>query len=671
MNISSTAHSSCRRSGGDGSTASSRPRRSWLAPQALLRLVGALILTVIAGLAAPTAAHAISAGCAAVNAGAFNAANSNGVLLTQPFATGDKVRIDYTGSTDWIYLMFSSGGLEQEFNAGSSSLTATAPGAATNIRWYTRYGTASVTATCTPAPAATFTNLSSTPNPSRPGESATFTVTVSSGSAGTPTGTVTVTGNGAPLATVTLSGGTGSFSTAALAIGSHTIAATYGGDSSFAGSTTSRSHRVMSPTTTTTLASSRNPSEAGQAVTFTATVASVGGTPTGTVTFLNGGVVLGSAALSGGVATFTTSTLAKGTHTITAAYAGDSNYVASTSASLAQAVQTPAASMQLRNLQTTVTRIVAQTSGQAITGAIDAAINEAFNEDGATISPSEMSFRFNSGAAEGDRNSRGPRGSRDWLVWMDVRNMSQRPVDNNNLRTDVRGSQVNAIAGITRRVTPSFIVGVMGGFEGFDFTSQSVSGRLKGHGMTVGAYLGWQVMQGIRFDAALAHSWLDYEGVAGNAMGTFAGRRLLASVGISGNYKLQNFLFEPSARLYGLWENQNAYVDSLGTAQDKNSFATARASGGMRVSYTYAYKPGVTLIPTVGLFGDYYFSSTHAVVAGSTGEAAIADGWSARISAGLGLALSGGARLSVDTELGGIGSATYRWTMRGKVAVPF
>uniref|UniRef100_UPI0013D3EAD5 autotransporter domain-containing protein n=2 Tax=Enterobacteriaceae TaxID=543 RepID=UPI0013D3EAD5 len=76
---------------------------------------------------------------------------------------------------------------------------------------------------------------------------------------------------------------------------------------------------------------------------------------------------------------------------------------------------------------------------------------------------------------------------------------------------DVRGSQINALAGVTRRVMPGLVVGVMGGFESFDFTSQSLSGRLKGQGLTAGAYLGWQVMQGIRFDAALAHSWLDYE----------------------------------------------------------------------------------------------------------------------------------------------------------------
>ena len=70
----------------------------------------------------------------------------------------------------------------------------------------------------------------------------------------------------------------------------------------------------------TTLTSSLNPSQWGQSVTFTATVTP--STATGSVTFLDGSTVLGTAALSGGVATLPTSTLAVGTHSITANYGG-------------------------------------------------------------------------------------------------------------------------------------------------------------------------------------------------------------------------------------------------------------------------------------------------------------------------------------------------------------
>ena len=91
--------------------------------------------------------------------------------------------------------------------------------------------------------------------------------------------------------------------------------------------------------TTTALASSANPSASGQAVTFTATVPASGtGTPTGTVTFKAGATALGPVTTLDalGQATFTTSALTVGSHSITAVYGGDANFATSTSAALNQ-----------------------------------------------------------------------------------------------------------------------------------------------------------------------------------------------------------------------------------------------------------------------------------------------------------------------------------------------
>jgi hypothetical protein len=63
------------------------------------------------------------------------------------------------------------------------------------------------------------------------------------------------------------------------------------------------------------------------------------GTPTGTVTFMDGSNVLGMGTLSDGVATFSTTTLSIGTHSITAVYGGDDNITTSTSAVLKQKVK--------------------------------------------------------------------------------------------------------------------------------------------------------------------------------------------------------------------------------------------------------------------------------------------------------------------------------------------
>ena len=86
--------------------------------------------------------------------------------------------------------------------------------------------------------------------------------------------------------------------------------------------------------TTTTLQASSDSITAGQSVTFTATVAGASGRPTGTVTFIDGTTSLGTGALSGGVATYTTTSLAVGSHSVTAKYGGDTNFTGSTSSAV-------------------------------------------------------------------------------------------------------------------------------------------------------------------------------------------------------------------------------------------------------------------------------------------------------------------------------------------------
>jgi large repetitive protein len=136
-----------------------------------------------------------------------------------------------------------------------------------------------------------------------------------------------------------LSGGSASYTTSTLPAGTNYIKAVYGGDLNFGGSTSNTVSQVVNKaTTTTTLASSQNPSNFGQSVTFTASVApQFSGTVKGSVTFYDGTTILKTASLSGGVAKFTTSTLVSGAHSITATYNGSTSFTGS-SASLTQTV---------------------------------------------------------------------------------------------------------------------------------------------------------------------------------------------------------------------------------------------------------------------------------------------------------------------------------------------
>lgn len=199
------------------------------------------------------------------------------------------------------------------------------------------------------APTSSTTTVISSVNPSSPGQLVTFTATVTlTGTTAmiAPKGTVTFFIDNSSLGAFTLVNGSASFSFSALAVGPHTISATYNVATGFQAITSTSavlSHVVnatsSATTTTVAVASNLNPSKSGQEVTFTATVTAMNGSPVGTVNFLDGSVVIGSGTLnSNGVATFNTSTLATGTHSITAVYVGNSTFSTSTSAPVSQLV---------------------------------------------------------------------------------------------------------------------------------------------------------------------------------------------------------------------------------------------------------------------------------------------------------------------------------------------
>jgi hypothetical protein len=193
---------------------------------------------------------------------------------------------------------------------------------------------------------ATSTALVSSVQSSGYGQKVTFTATVTPQGTGAPTGAVTFTDGASNLGTVPLNNRSAALSASAFAAGTHSIKASDSGDSNFIASASSTLSLIVNPaTTTTTVASSANPSYLSQTVTFTATVGSqYGAASTGSVTFKQGTTNLATVALVNGQAAYSTAYAATGARYITAVYSGDSNNQAGTSPALKQVVNTlPAA----------------------------------------------------------------------------------------------------------------------------------------------------------------------------------------------------------------------------------------------------------------------------------------------------------------------------------------
>jgi len=222
--------------------------------------------------------------------------------------------------------------------AASCTTSALASGAHTINASYSgdsNYPSASASLTQTVNKLASTVTVGSTPNPSTAGQSVTISASVAGGS-GTPTGTVTfLDGTSTLCSAVTLASGSATCATNTLAVGSHTITASYSGSATYAAGSATLTQAVNKINPTVTGSASPNPADAGVAVMLTAILSGGAGAPTGTVDFLDGSTAIADCSarpVSGDRATCTVSNLAAGSHSLTARYSGNATYNGMTSA---------------------------------------------------------------------------------------------------------------------------------------------------------------------------------------------------------------------------------------------------------------------------------------------------------------------------------------------------
>ncbi len=221
--------------------------------------------------------------------------------------------------------------------------------------------------------------LTTSGSPAATGSLVTFSVTVTSAGI-TPTGTVTFMDGNNALGTITLSSsGAGTYPTHTLIVGTHTITASYSGDSNNAPGVSTPLTQIIRDATTLLLSSSNNPVTVRGSVTFTVTISGDTIPPTGSVLLYDTNALVGTASPNAGAATFTFTNFTVGLHRMQATYSGDSHSLSSNSNTIFQVVNQSQTSTALTssnndatfsnsvNLIATVTSVSAGTATGSVT----------------------------------------------------------------------------------------------------------------------------------------------------------------------------------------------------------------------------------------------------------------------------------------------------------------
>ncbi|MHB1953016.1 MAG: NHL domain-containing protein [Sulfobacillus sp.] len=245
------------------------------------------------------------------------------------------------------------------------------------------------TATSTTPNATTTALMASTTNTPY-GVSVTFTATVTTGGSPATTGTVTFTSGTTSLGTGTVnSSGVAVLNTTQLPVGTDSVTATYGANGNYAASSATTTVTITGQSTATVVTAAPASVAYGSSVTLTALVTG-GGNPviTGSVTFYSGSTSLGTETLNAsGKATLMTSSLPVGTDSITASYAAQGNYAASTSTATSVIVTGATLTLTANN----ATRVYGA-ANPVFTGTVTGAVNgdsftEMFSTTATTTSP--------------------------------------------------------------------------------------------------------------------------------------------------------------------------------------------------------------------------------------------------------------------------------------------
>lgn len=191
-----------------------------------------------------------------------------------------------------------------------------------------------------------------------------------------------------------------------------------------------------------------------------------------------------------------------------------------------------------------------------------------------------------------------------------------------------------AFAGGVDHWFANVLLGVAVSYEHVDIHTRFNGGDVRGHGVTLSPYLGWQLGDGFSVDAQVSHASLDYDESHIGARGHTSGDRWDGSVNLNKAFTDGDWNFLTSVGYFGVNEEQDRYVESNGNIVDRSTIYDNQIRVKGRAGYAFATDWG-SLVPYASARMEFDVSKSKGLVINTVGTTVDTGDFATTFAAGL------------------------------------
>ena len=256
-------------------------------------------------------------------------------------------------------------------------------------------------------------------------------------------------------------------------------------------------------------------------------------------------------------------------------------------------------------------------------------------------------------------------GDNSWDVWAKVKGSKS---ESGTASSDFWLGQF----GVHKFLNHSTIIGVMAQVDHSEEVDSVVGSSADGTGWMVGPYVAGRFGDQNLFYQAMLTWGKSKNDISpdGTYTDQFDTTRMMASAKLQGSFAMGEVTVSPALALSYFTETQEAYVDSNSVAIPETTISFGELSFGPTFSRVITRGDGSTITPRLGVTGVMNFDVSDNLAA--QGHVLGTDQFRARLTAGLGIDMASGSRLTFEGYYDGIGAAGYEaYGLSVELSVPF